>query len=271
MSGMDIDRSLDDIIKDTRNTKNNSKGAASKKPSSNKPNKVKQTSVGPVRSKITKRLGKAPYARPTVTRTTNTTRITKKVDPASLIITKAVTQATTSKKVVGKPSGTSRISGGPGTGFFTSHKTTTPIKSTTNGALGRGLSTGRLGSNIAGRNVAAEPKKKPAAFNIKGEGGPTGIIIMNLDLGANADDVRTAFGEFGDITACDLFYDRNGRSTGTAEVQFVSKAAALAAIKKYDGAVADGRILHVQLKPSAALSSAVTQGRPTAWGDVSAR
>ncbi|ORZ31844.1 hypothetical protein BCR44DRAFT_1463532 [Catenaria anguillulae PL171] len=50
------------------------------------------------------------------------------------------------------------------------------------------------------------------------------------------------FGRTGRIKKVQLFYDRNGKSTGTGHVQYASKEDALAAIKRYNGVQLDGTI-----------------------------
>ncbi|RUP45957.1 hypothetical protein BC936DRAFT_147521 [Jimgerdemannia flammicorona] len=160
--------------------------------------------------------------------------------PSSLIITKAVNQAGSSIQ--------SRLGGG----LLTA----------------RGAAKKSGGTMIADRIGLATPPKvttikgvaggKQTEFSIKGEAGPASIVITNLDPGAIADDVKTAFLELGDILTCTLRYDQAGRSIGTADIQFAQKASALAAIKKYDNAIADGRVLKVQLKTASAKASPVS-------------
>ncbi|RHZ85512.1 hypothetical protein Glove_65g17 [Diversispora epigaea] len=111
------------------------------------------------------------------------------------------------------------------------------------------LGTGKspLGSGVASRlSIKGVAGKKQTEFSFKGEGGPATIIINNLAPGTSANDIKTAFMEFGEISTVDL-KDSKG-SPPSAELTFESKASALSAINKYNTALVDGRVLKVQLK-----------------------
>ncbi|CAG8467717.1 4455_t:CDS:10 [Acaulospora colombiana] len=114
------------------------------------------------------------------------------------------------------------------------------------------LGTGKLasGSGVAGRlSIKGVAGGKQAEFSFKGEGGPATIIISNLAPGTSANDIKTAFMEFGDISTVDMKEDRFAKGApAKAELTFESKASALAAINKYNTALVDGRVLKVQLK-----------------------
>ncbi|KAJ1959132.1 hypothetical protein GGI12_004495 [Dipsacomyces acuminosporus] len=100
------------------------------------------------------------------------------------------------------------------------------------------------------KKVAAKDRAAALNISIKGEAGPATIFITNLDTEASAEDVKTCFKQFGIVKNCTLLYDRSGRASGHAEVVYSSKVAALEAVAKLNGALADGRRLTVQLKPS---------------------
>ncbi|KAI8320676.1 RNA-binding domain-containing protein [Martensiomyces pterosporus] len=117
---------------------------------------------------------------------------------------------------------------------------------------------GRL-AGIAERKKVLELKKRAGALkaarpnlniSIKGEAGPATIFITNLDTEASAEDVKTCFKQFGTVKSCTLLYDRNGKASGHAEVVYASKVSALDAVAKLNNALADGRRLSVQMKPS---------------------
>lgn len=55
------------------------------------------------------------------------------------------------------------------------------------------------------------------------------------------------FTEVGQVKKVAVHYDRSGRSEGTAEVKFLKKSDALAAIKKLNGAKVDGRAISLTL------------------------
>ncbi|ORZ25405.1 hypothetical protein BCR42DRAFT_485578 [Absidia repens] len=102
-------------------------------------------------------------------------------------------------------------------------------------------------------------------ISIRGESGPASVLISNLDREANAADIKasakknrsskwttvrgeTACAQFGEVMGCEVFYDRMGRSVGEAEVEFATKASALDCIAKLDNEAADGQILRVILR-----------------------
>jgi len=48
------------------------------------------------------------------------------------------------------------------------------------------------------------------------------------------------FEQVGKVTKCQIFYDRDGKSTGQAEITFATPAAAQASIDKYNAVILDG-------------------------------
>jgi len=113
------------------------------------------------------------------------------------------------------------------------------------------LGTGKtsIGSGVTNRlSIKGVAGGKQTEFSIKGEGGPASIYVNNLAPGTSANDVKTAFLEFGDVSTVNLKDDKVTRGAVSAELSFASKASALAAINKYNTALVDGRVLKVQLK-----------------------
>ncbi|CAO3617973.1 unnamed protein product [Cunninghamella blakesleeana] len=97
-------------------------------------------------------------------------------------------------------------------------------------------------------NIRGVSNTNHNSFSIRGESGPTSVIISNLDRHANVADVTTACSQFGEVIGCEVFTDRSGRSIGEAEVEFSTKSAAFECISKLDNETADGRVLRVILR-----------------------
>ncbi|KAF7727584.1 hypothetical protein EC973_007345 [Apophysomyces ossiformis] len=77
----------------------------------------------------------------------------------------------------------------------------------------------------------------------RNEPGPAFVLISNLDPGANAEDVKAACAPFGPVAHCEIFVDRSGHPCGEAEVEFMHSASALECVAKLDREIADGRVL----------------------------
>jgi RNA recognition motif-containing protein len=72
------------------------------------------------------------------------------------------------------------------------------------------------------------------------------LFVGNLPYTAKATDLTTLFTEVGTVAAVSLITDRNtGQSKGFAFVDMGSKDEAAAAIKRFDGQEALGRLLKV--------------------------
>jgi RNA recognition motif-containing protein len=72
------------------------------------------------------------------------------------------------------------------------------------------------------------------------------LYVGNLSFNANAETLRTAFSEFGEVTDVHLVSDREtGQSRGFGFVTMGTAEAAATAIARMNGTVLDGRTLKV--------------------------
>ena len=59
--------------------------------------------------------------------------------------------------------------------------------------------------------------------------------------------LQLLFSEEGELKRYSIHYDKSGRSKGTAEVVFVRRSDAIAAMKKYNNMMLDGKPLQIEL------------------------
>merc|ERR1712227_981646 len=83
----------------------------------------------------------------------------------------------------------------------------------------------------------------------------TKLFINNLDFGVTDDDMKELFSEFGPLRNASILYNREGRSTGSAELVFLNPEDAREARDQYDGVPLDGRPMEITLCADTSYSS----------------
>lgn len=78
----------------------------------------------------------------------------------------------------------------------------------------------------------------------------TMLHVSNLHYNVSNNDIKELFSDIGPVRKAVVHYDKSGRSLGTAEVTFLSRDAAVRAIKKYHNLPLDGRPMSITMVPS---------------------
>ncbi|KAJ7964479.1 THO complex subunit 4D [Quillaja saponaria] len=73
------------------------------------------------------------------------------------------------------------------------------------------------------------------------------LYVSNLDYGVTNEDIRELFAEIGDLKRYAVHYDKNGHSSGSAEVVYTRRSDAFAALKKYNNVLLDGRPMKIEI------------------------
>lgn len=107
----------------------------------------------------------------------------------------------------------------------------------------------RRRSSGAHRSAPYDRETPRSAVSIKGASGPTWIVAANLVRGTSPEDVRLTFDPLGRVVDVRPYRLPNLASNAVAfQVAFEHRGDALAACRKYDGVLADGRVLQVTLQ-----------------------
>ncbi|KAJ8750694.1 hypothetical protein K2173_015875 [Erythroxylum novogranatense] len=75
----------------------------------------------------------------------------------------------------------------------------------------------------------------------------TKVYISNLDYGVSNEDIRELFAEVGEVKRYAVHYDKTGRASGSAEVVYIRRTDALAALKKYNNVLLDGKPMKIEI------------------------
>uniref|UniRef100_A0A1D1YNQ1 RNA and export factor-binding protein 2 n=1 Tax=Anthurium amnicola TaxID=1678845 RepID=A0A1D1YNQ1_9ARAE len=86
-----------------------------------------------------------------------------------------------------------------------------------------------------------------AAVGLTGVETGTKLYVSNLDYGVSNEDIKELFSEIGELKRSALHYDKNGRPSGSAEVIFVRRSDALAALKRYNNVQLDGKAMKIEI------------------------
>ncbi|KAI8879648.1 hypothetical protein K501DRAFT_226229 [Backusella circina FSU 941] len=271
-SSMDLDSSLDDLIKQRR--KQNQKPASTKK-AAKQANKTKSPVKGvQTKAKVTKpnnnknkkknnpinsRLSQKPQP-----------AISTKADPSQIIITKTIpsykqkshnnnnnnnNNNNSNSPIYSSSSNDNNSNNSKKRGFrmqqqtepelFTSFKKQSSSSNNPPPLPQQSMKEPRAQFSIRGRSNTIT---RPAGLSIRGESGPSTVLISNLDPRTNSEDVKVSCENFGAILHCEVLRNSSGYSYGEAEVEFSSKSAALDCIAQFDNNMADGRILRAILR-----------------------
>jgi THO complex subunit 4 len=75
----------------------------------------------------------------------------------------------------------------------------------------------------------------------------TKLYISNLDYAVSNDDIKELFSEIGHLKRFAVHYDGYGRPNGTAEVVFTRRSDAIAALKRYNNVLLDGKPMKIEV------------------------
>ncbi|KAI9729711.1 MAG: hypothetical protein M1834_006662 [Cirrosporium novae-zelandiae] len=96
-------------------------------------------------------------------------------------------------------------------------------------------------------NVPSGPRSNQVGMNIKGIAASYVVVAQNFAPGTTAADIESAMGSLGgEIISCRVI---TSNPTVIAEIQFADKSGAETIITTFNNQLADGRKLHLYLKP----------------------
>lgn len=75
----------------------------------------------------------------------------------------------------------------------------------------------------------------------------TKVYVSNLDHGVTNEDIRELFSEIGELKRYAVHFDKNGRPSGSAEVVYLRRSDAFAALKRYNNVLLDGKPMKIEV------------------------
>ncbi|KAM3372758.1 hypothetical protein ACQJBY_019568 [Aegilops geniculata] len=75
----------------------------------------------------------------------------------------------------------------------------------------------------------------------------TKLYISNLDYRVSNEDIKELFSEVGHLKRFAVHFDGYGRQNGTAEVVFTRRSDAIAALKRYNNVLLDGKSMKIEV------------------------
>ncbi|XP_015696094.1 THO complex subunit 4D-like isoform X2 [Oryza brachyantha] len=75
----------------------------------------------------------------------------------------------------------------------------------------------------------------------------TKLYISNLDYRVSNEDIKELFSEVGHLKRFAVHFDGYGRPNGTAEVVFTRRSDAIAALKRYNNVLLDGKAMKIEV------------------------
>ncbi|KAI5559444.1 hypothetical protein BDE02_17G110200 [Populus trichocarpa] len=137
-----------------------------------------------------------------------------------------------------------------------------PVRSFNNGRMSGAVRRGPLSVNTwPSKYSIAKPSRRVRslpwqhdlledsirAAGITGVEVGTKLYVSNLDYGVTNEDIRELFAEVGDLKRYAVHYDKDGRSSGSAEVMYTRRSDAFAALKKYNNVLLDGKPMKIEI------------------------
>ncbi|XP_022733616.1 THO complex subunit 4D-like [Durio zibethinus] len=85
------------------------------------------------------------------------------------------------------------------------------------------------------------------AAGISGVEVGTKLYVSNLNIGVTNEDIRELFSEIGELKRYAVHYNKNGRPSGSAEVVYLRRSDAFAALRRYNNVLLDGKPMKIEI------------------------